>query len=160
MSDRYPRDTCYICKGGTASSLEKHHIVPQRYEGGERENIVHLCPRCHKAVEKLYDKRFYNAIGAERIGDVGAIVQAASAAGRFIGLRNGWGSARTVDADDTAIQIMDAVLTEFGVAAVVCVRCGSLGSLHETRGKRAGCDVCSYLQEPEQWQMLGVSGGE
>jgi len=60
------RDDCYICGEGNPDILETHHIVPRRHGGGdESENLVDLCPSCHRAIEKLYDKRFYNALDVE-----------------------------------------------------------------------------------------------
>lgn len=61
------RDQCYICGNGNEEILEQHHIVPRRFGGGdESENTVRVCPNCHSALERLYDKRFYDEIGAER----------------------------------------------------------------------------------------------
>lgn len=60
-------DQCYICGNENEEILEQHHIVPRRFGGGdESENIVRVCPNCHSALERLYDKRFYDEIGAER----------------------------------------------------------------------------------------------
>lgn len=61
---QYPREDCYICGFGGRHLLEKHHIVPRRHGGGDgNENLVHLCPTCHRAVEKLYNHRFYAELG-------------------------------------------------------------------------------------------------
>lgn len=46
-------------------NLERHHIVPRKFGGSDRsENLVTLCPTCHQAIEKLYNKRFYENLGA------------------------------------------------------------------------------------------------
>lgn len=59
-------DGCYFCGGGSGV-IEQHHIVPRRFNGtDEGENLVNLCPTCHEKLERLYDKRFYDAIGAEK----------------------------------------------------------------------------------------------
>lgn len=64
------RDDCYICGEGNEDILETHHIVPRRFGGGdESENLVDLCPTCHRALEKLYDKRFYDELGVEKETD-------------------------------------------------------------------------------------------
>lgn len=61
---------CYIC-GDMASHLhEDHHLVPRRLNGSDRdENIVRLCPGCHRALEKLYNTSFYERLSEQlRIG--------------------------------------------------------------------------------------------
>lgn len=60
------RDRCYICGGGNSDILETHHIVPQRFDGDDsQDNLVDLCASCHRALEKLYDRRFYKELGVE-----------------------------------------------------------------------------------------------
>jgi len=57
-------DKCYFCPKRT--NIEVHHIVPQRFNGTDKqENLVALCDRCHKKLEQLYDKRFYQRLGIE-----------------------------------------------------------------------------------------------
>lgn len=59
-------DGCYFCGEGT-NVLETHHIVPQRHDGSDgTENLVDLCPTCHERLERLYNKRFYDALGVEK----------------------------------------------------------------------------------------------
>jgi len=61
------RDGCYICDGGNADVLERHHIVPRRFGGSDSaENLVDLCPSCHEVLERLYDKRFYDVLGVSK----------------------------------------------------------------------------------------------
>lgn len=58
---------CFICGERRENSLEQHHIVPKRFDGtDEDENIVTLCASCHAAIEKLYDRRFYEELGVEK----------------------------------------------------------------------------------------------
>jgi uncharacterized protein with PIN domain len=58
-------DECYFCD--ETECLESHHVVPQRFDGSDREvNLVTVCPTCHRKLEKLYDKRFYTQVGARR----------------------------------------------------------------------------------------------
>lgn len=57
------REDCYICGSGNADILERHHIVPCRHGGSDNAvNLVDLCPTCHRALETLYNKRFYRAL--------------------------------------------------------------------------------------------------
>lgn len=52
---------CYFC--GEVDVLEEHHIVPRRYNGSDKEdNIVTVCPTCHRKLEKLYDDKFYRKV--------------------------------------------------------------------------------------------------
>ncbi len=63
MSNQTNRESCYICGEPVGHLLETHHIVPRRYDGSDNaENLVDLCPSCHQAVEKIYDKRFYDRL--------------------------------------------------------------------------------------------------
>lgn len=64
MSERINRDDCFICGDGHPDILERHHIVPARFGGtDDPRNLVDLCPSCHAAIEKIHDKRFYDAMG-------------------------------------------------------------------------------------------------
>lgn len=59
------RDDCFICSRGNPDILERHHIVPKRFGGSDEDvNLVDLCPSCHRALESLYDERFWTAVGA------------------------------------------------------------------------------------------------
>jgi 5-methylcytosine-specific restriction endonuclease McrA len=45
---------CEICNFYCPLTGEIHHIVPVKSGGsGYPENLVHLCPNCHRLVEKL-----------------------------------------------------------------------------------------------------------
>lgn len=58
------RDTCYFCSA--FGNIEEHHVVPQRFGGKDVEtNIVGVCSPCHKKLERLYDKSFYEWFGVE-----------------------------------------------------------------------------------------------
>jgi len=62
--NRVDTSECYFCSQN--SSVEVHHIVPQRFNGSDRqENLVAVCDSCHKKLEALYDKRFYEKLGIE-----------------------------------------------------------------------------------------------
>jgi hypothetical protein len=64
------RVTCYFCLSEETEVLEDHHIVPRRFGGSdEDENMVRLCPTCHRKIERLYDSRFYEEIGVEDTED-------------------------------------------------------------------------------------------
>jgi len=44
--------------------MEQHHVLPRRFGGSDREeNLVTLCGSCHRAVESIYDKRFWTTVG-------------------------------------------------------------------------------------------------
>jgi hypothetical protein len=63
---QYDRVTCYFCLSEERQILEEHHIVPLRFDGSDdAENMVRLCPTCHKKLERLYDGRFYDELGVE-----------------------------------------------------------------------------------------------
>ena len=52
-------DKCYFCN--ETRCLERHHIVPRRFNGSDNdENLVTVCPTCHRKLESLYDKKFYD----------------------------------------------------------------------------------------------------
>jgi hypothetical protein len=67
--DKADTSRCYFCP--KRNDIEVHHIVPQRFNGSDsRENLVALCDRCHRKIEALYDKRFYERLGiADETGD-------------------------------------------------------------------------------------------
>lgn len=63
---QYDRQNCYFCHEQDAHILETHHVVPQRFGGSDdAENLVRVCPTCHERLERLYDGRFYDALGIE-----------------------------------------------------------------------------------------------
>lgn len=67
MSEQINRKDCFICGKGNSDVLERHHIVPRRFGGSDNgENLVDLCPTCHRAVETLYDSRFYDELGVKK----------------------------------------------------------------------------------------------
>lgn len=54
---------CFICGEENPVVLEEHHIIPQRLGGSDRpDNLATLCANCHTALEKIYDKRFWDTI--------------------------------------------------------------------------------------------------
>lgn len=58
---------CYICGESNPEVIQEHHIVPKRHNGSDKkENLVNLCANCHQAVEKIYDKKFYDKIGMNK----------------------------------------------------------------------------------------------
>ena len=60
--NRVDTSECHFCP--RRDSIEVHHIVPQRFNGSDhRHNLVAVCERCHKKLEALYDKRFYEKLG-------------------------------------------------------------------------------------------------
>jgi len=55
------KDSCYFCR--ETECLEEHHVVPRRMGGeDEEENLLTLCPTCHRKVENKYSERFYEQI--------------------------------------------------------------------------------------------------
>lgn len=62
--DGEKKDECYFC--GCGPPLREHHIIPQRFGGPDtKDNIVELCDLCHKKLERLYDKSFYEWFGIQ-----------------------------------------------------------------------------------------------
>lgn len=58
-------ESCYFCN--ETECLEEHHIVPRRFDGSDKEeNLVQVCPSCHRKLESLYDKRFYQSLGVRK----------------------------------------------------------------------------------------------
>lgn len=61
-------ECCFFCD--ELEVLEEHHIVPQRFDGSDSdENLVTVCPTCHRKLESIYDARFYDEIGAKSSTD-------------------------------------------------------------------------------------------
>jgi hypothetical protein len=59
---------CYICGNDNPNVLEEHHIVPRRHGGEDTdENLITLCANCHRSIERIYDKRFYQQLGVESV---------------------------------------------------------------------------------------------
>lgn len=60
-------EQCFICGEGNENVLERHHLIPRRYGGEDvSSNMVTLCANCHRAIERLYDDRFFLDLGVER----------------------------------------------------------------------------------------------
>lgn len=148
MSERYPRETCYICDYDTAELLEKHHIVPQRYGGGEGENVVHLCPSCHQAVESLYDKRFYSMLGVEQGNDTKTALRASEAVDEVFHEKGEYDAAR---------EGRRAVLSEFGLGGAECDGCERSGPFREVSEGQVECMQCGKVQDaaPGQPEWVG-----
>lgn len=54
---------CFICGEDHEKVLQQHHIVPKSHGGSDDpENIVTVCANCHQAIEKMYDRRFFNRL--------------------------------------------------------------------------------------------------
>lgn len=54
---------CFVCGESNLPVLQKHHIIPRRYGGGNsNENLVTLCASCHEAIEQIYDDSFYSRL--------------------------------------------------------------------------------------------------
>lgn len=59
-------EQCFICDETNPNRLQTHHIVPDAYGGSDtEENKVRLCAGCHQAVEKMYNRRFYDQLGVK-----------------------------------------------------------------------------------------------
>ena len=80
---QYNRADCYFCNNQHTELLETHHIVPARYGGSdEAENLVKVCPTCHRKLEYLYDGRFYEQLPTKDVDDDPEIVTPDSEGGR------------------------------------------------------------------------------
>jgi len=57
-------EQCQICGVKRPRSMEEHHILPRRFGGSDTDdNLVVLCANCHRAVESIYDKQFWESVG-------------------------------------------------------------------------------------------------
>lgn len=62
--NQHPRSDCFFCD--SEGPIETHHVVPRRFDGSDNgENLVDLCPTCHRRLELLYDSRFYESLGVD-----------------------------------------------------------------------------------------------
>jgi len=62
--NQHPRSDCFFC--GSEGPIETHHVVPRRFDGSDSsENLVDLCPTCHRRLESLYNARFYESLGVD-----------------------------------------------------------------------------------------------
>jgi len=60
---------CTIC-GVKTEHIEIHHKIPQRFNGpNEFWNLEGLCRSCHVAIEKMYNKKFWDYVGFVKEGD-------------------------------------------------------------------------------------------
>jgi hypothetical protein len=58
------RPRCDFCPNN--HDLEEHHVIPRRFGGLDQpENIVRVCQRCHRKLERLYDRTFYEWFGID-----------------------------------------------------------------------------------------------
>jgi DNA modification methylase/5-methylcytosine-specific restriction endonuclease McrA len=72
----YKRDnfTCQLC-GVMNGKLDAHHLIPWRLtQDDSMENLITLCPKCHKTVEAYWSKinldtQWIGEIGVETIGE-------------------------------------------------------------------------------------------
>lgn len=63
------RKECFFCD--ETECLEQHHILPRRFNGSDKEeNLVTVCPTCHRKLEELYDKDFYDKLSRNLSGVV------------------------------------------------------------------------------------------
>jgi len=59
---------CQVCGDVRPRSLEEHHILPRRFGGSDHDgNLVALCASCHRALESIYDKRFWSSVGVRPV---------------------------------------------------------------------------------------------
>jgi len=59
-------ESCKFCNEVDPDALEEHHIVPKRHGGSDKEsNLVTLCASCHRKIESLYDKEFYQELAED-----------------------------------------------------------------------------------------------
>ncbi|WP_160135699.1 HNH endonuclease [Halococcus salsus] len=57
-------ESCFICGEENSIVLQRHHIIPRRYEGSDHsENLVTLCANCHVALERIYTDKVLTQLG-------------------------------------------------------------------------------------------------
>jgi len=57
------KDRCYFCR--ETECLQEHHVVPRRMGGSDdEENLLTLCPTCHRKLEDTYSSRFYRKVSS------------------------------------------------------------------------------------------------
>lgn len=63
-------ESCKFCN--ETEELQKHHIVPRRFNGSDSDdNLVKVCPTCHRKIENLYNRDFYETLGVKKNSDSG-----------------------------------------------------------------------------------------
>jgi len=45
---------CFSCQKTT--DLQRHHIIPRRVNGKNKDNLIVLCMKCHKIADKLCEQ--------------------------------------------------------------------------------------------------------
>jgi uncharacterized protein (DUF983 family) len=58
-------DRCVFCGEDNQSVLHQHHIIPRRFNGGEKDNLLTLCANCHELIEKIYDNEFFQEVAKQ-----------------------------------------------------------------------------------------------
>jgi len=65
--EHHNRENCYFCAHSDSRALEQHHITPRRFGGSDdAENLVTVCANCHRKLEALYGKRFYDDLDVKK----------------------------------------------------------------------------------------------
>ena len=56
---------CQVCgRKVNHNSIETHHLIPRRFDGPEEFwNRADMCANCHRAIEGLYDEKFWAELG-------------------------------------------------------------------------------------------------
>lgn len=57
---------CSVCGRGEdkAQQFDEHHLIPQRLQGPNTpDNLVTVCKRCHKSLERIYNQDFWKNVG-------------------------------------------------------------------------------------------------
>jgi len=58
-------ERCAFCSCDNQNVLEKHHRIPARFGGTDRnENLVTVCANCHSVLERTFNRNFWNRVKA------------------------------------------------------------------------------------------------
>lgn len=147
---------CYFCERGEGV-LQQHHIVPRRYGGVDsEENLVSLCPTCHRRLEELHDDQFYDEISvrlAAKNGREDRVVHAMNVLKQEIhsaGLDTG------IPYTDFYKAALDSALEELNLQAEVCDACEFV--VPPSDHGASDCPRCGLALDSEDIGGDGVMG--
>lgn len=135
---------CMFCNRG-AGILETHHLIPRRYGGtDDPENIVQICPTCHRILERLYNNALWERLGVNEL--VADRREKANMLVDFLGSFRDEEARYTakVERDRFKAQrrAMAKVLRKYSLEDMVCLECETVTEFEYIDGERR-CVVCN-----------------